>query len=106
MPADELQGLLSEIDAEADLEAFTQIAASSIHRWAGRHAVWGYAAKHNAHQHRVLLACMLRRCRLPATNTRAFVCSHACSAEALSVRQREAVDQICSELLGSAEIVR
>lgn len=30
--ADELQGLLSEIDAEADLEAFTQIAASSVHR--------------------------------------------------------------------------
>ncbi len=30
----------------------------------------------------------------------------ACSAEALSARQREAVDQICSELLGSAEIVR
>lgn len=27
-----------------------------------------------------------------------------CSAEALSERQREAVDQICSELLGSAEI--
>ncbi|KAI7845759.1 hypothetical protein COHA_000673 [Chlorella ohadii] len=57
--ADELQGLLSEIDAEADLEAFTQVAASSVH-----------------------------------------------SAEALSARQREAVDQICSELLGSAEIVR
>ncbi len=37
-PVDELQGLLSEIDAEADLEAFTQVAASSVHRWAAHEA--------------------------------------------------------------------
>ncbi|KAI3430402.1 hypothetical protein D9Q98_004997 [Chlorella vulgaris] len=54
-----LEELLRGIDAEADLETFTETAASSVH-----------------------------------------------SAEALSARQREAVDQICSELLGSAEIVR
>lgn len=33
--ADELSELLAQIDAEADLEAFTQIAASSVRRWAG-----------------------------------------------------------------------
>ncbi|KAL4448994.1 hypothetical protein ABPG77_007711 [Micractinium sp. CCAP 211/92] len=57
--ADDLQELLSQIDAESDLDAFTQTAASSVH-----------------------------------------------SADALSARQREAVDQICNELLGSAEILR
>lgn len=57
--ADDLQELLSQIDADSDLEAFTQTAASSVH-----------------------------------------------GADALSARQREAVDQICSELLGSAEILR
>ncbi|KAL4422671.1 hypothetical protein ABPG75_008868 [Micractinium tetrahymenae] len=57
--ADDLQELLSQIDAESDLDAFTQTAASSVH-----------------------------------------------SADALSARQREAVDQMCSELLGSGEILR
>lgn len=31
--ADDLQELLSHIDADSDLEAFTQTAASSVHRW-------------------------------------------------------------------------
>ena len=43
----------------------------------------------------------------PACSPTPLCALDACrSAEALSVRQREAVDQICSELLGSAEIVR
>lgn len=58
-PTGELEELLGQIDAEADLHAFTRGAAGSVE-----------------------------------------------SADALSARQREAVDQLCNELLGSAEIVR
>lgn len=57
--SDELAALLGQVDPEADLQAFSGIAASSC-----------------------------------------------ASAEALSERQREATDLLCSELLGSAEIVR
>ena len=99
-----LQDLLQQIDAEADLEAFTETAASSVHRWGMGAAPLPERA--------VAAGCACRlhsvACR---TLTRSilscfFLSVMCCSAEALSVRQQEAVDQICSELLGSAEIVR
>ena len=118
--ADQLQELLGQIDAHADLESFTETAASSVRRWAAGRLPPPYCrpcccphdsdavglcvcpAAH-ACSCRASLATSPRLLPCPVPGWR---CVLACSAEALSARQREAVDQICGEVLGSAEIVR
>jgi hypothetical protein len=124
--ADQLQELLGQIDADADLESFTETAASSVRRWAtGWLAGWLPLAGWPCRCPCCYPPCLRCCCRaaavlcclsMPAvighasrvaqSRSLAWLALRACSAEALSARQREAVDQICGEVLGSAEIVR
>ena len=121
-PADELQQLLDQIDAASDLESFTETAASSVQRREGcGGARWGLGPRHlglcmsSAGHTQSVGDTSAHSCATDRLSSSAHFCTvaslclapiPACSADVLSSRQREAVDQLCSELLGSAEIVR
>ena len=99
LPADELAELLRQIDATADLEAFSDTASKSVQRYAaGGGAVSGFVSWvgtfTRAADSLLCWLCLNRRPRLD------------CSGEALSARQQDAADRLCQKLLGSAEIVR